>query len=322
MSEKIAIIFGISGQDGSLLAKFLLSKGYRVVGQTRSLIHSNFVNLKKLAILSSVEIVELSSFEVKKLALFLGRIEPTEIYNLSGQSSVSLSFKFPNETLMSQLNFVNVLLEAMREIDCKAKLFNAGSGECFGDTTGGIATETSPFCPANPYAVAKCGAFWTVANYRNYYGLNASTGILFNHESVLRPSSFVTRKSVKTVIKISKGSNEKLHLGNLSVKRDWGLASEYAEAMWKMLQQDKPDDYILSTGVARSLEEFVDIAFKCLNLDWRKYLVNDPSLYRPSDAPMSHGDPSKAQLQLGWSNTNLLEDVVMQLVTEELNSAA
>ncbi|MBN4053828.1 GDP-mannose 4,6-dehydratase [Haliea sp. AH-315-K21] len=319
MSSKRAIIFGISGQDGSLLAEFLLGKGYRVIGQTRSLKNSNFINLKTLNILDFVEMVEITEFDVAKLAQFLERIEPTEIYNLSGQSSVSLSFKLPNETLISQLNFVNLLLEAMHKIDCNAKLFNAGSGECFGDTSGRIATETSRFSPMNPYAVAKCGAFWTVSNYRNYYGVNASTGILFNHESSLRPLSFVTRKIIKAAIHISQGSREKLYLGNLSVKRDWGLASEYIVAMWEMLQQDKPDDYIISTGVARSLEEFVEIAFRVLNLDWCEHVITDSSLCRPSDSPMNHGDPSKAKVKFDWSSTNALEDVVTHLVTAELN---
>ena len=320
MGNKTAIIFGISGQDGSLLAKLLINKGYRVIGQTRSLDNSDFINLQILGIYRSVELVELNQFEVDEFVQLLERVEPTEIYNLSGQSSIGLSFKLPNETLMSQLNFVNLLLEAMHKIDCNAKLFNAGSGECFGDTSGCIATETSPFSPTNPYAVAKCGAFWTVANYRNYYGVNASTGILFNHESALRPLSFVTRKIVKAATHISQGSNEKLYLGNLSVKRDWGLASEYVVAMWKMLQQDKPDDYILSTGVARSLEEFVDIAFRALNLDWCEHVITDLSLHRPSDVTMNHGDPSKAKIKFGWSSTDVLEDVVRQLVTDELNS--
>ena len=321
MSNNVAIIFGISGQDGSLLAKFLLSKGYRVIGQTRSLKNSNFVNLKQLGILKSVEIVEIAEFDIDTLARFLGAVRPIEIYNLSGQSSVGLSFKMPNETLMSQLIFVNSLLEAMQKISCKAKLFNAGSGECFGDTSGGIATEISPFSPANPYAVAKCGAFWTVANYRDYYGVNASTGILFSHESFLRPSNFVTKKIVKGAINISQGFSDRLSLGNLSVKRDWGLAAEYVVAMWQMLQQDEPDDYIISTGVARSLEEFVAIAFKILNLDWREHVVTDLSLHRPSDVPMNHGDPSKAEVKLGWSSTDSLEDVVGQLITAELDSA-
>jgi GDPmannose 4,6-dehydratase len=319
MSNKAAIIFGISGQDGSLLAKLLLTKGYRVIGQTRSLRNSNFGNLKKLGILNSVEIVEINKFEVDALALFLEDINPTEIYNLSGQSSVGLSFKAPNETLISQLNFINLLLEAICKTGCKAKLFNAGSGECFGDTSGGIATESSPFNPMNPYAVAKCGAFWTVRNYRDYYGIDASTGILFNHESSLRSSNFVTRKIIKGAIIISQGSPKKLCLANLSVRRDWGLAREYVVAMWEMLQQDKPGDYILSTGVARSLEEFVAIAFKALNLDWREHVVTESSLRRPSDALMNHGDPTKAKAKFGWSTTNLLEDVVGRLISEELN---
>ena len=321
MSNVSALIFGITGQDGSLLAKFLLSKGYQVIGQTRSLKNSNFTNLKKLGILNSIELVEINNFELDPLRLFLEITDPSEIYNLSGQSSVGLSFKAPNETMTSQLNFVNLLLEAIFQTDCTAKLFNAGSGECFGDTSDDIATESSPFNPMNPYAVAKCGAFWTVRNYRDYYGINASTGILFNHESSLRPSTFVTRKIVKGAINISQGSTNKLCLGNLSVKRDWGLASEYVVAMWEMLQQDKSEDYILSTGVARSLEEFVAIAFKVFNLDWREHVVTDLSLHRPSDVPMNHGDPNKAKVKFGWSSTGSLEDVVVQLISEELDSA-
>ena len=318
MSNKKALIFGIGGQDGSLLAKLLLEKGYEITGQTRSLKNSNLINLKTLDILDHIDVVELNSLEVNFLAKFLERIDPSEIYNLSGQSSVSLSFKLPIETLVSQLNFVNLILEAMSKIGSKAKFFNAGSGECFGDTSHNIATETSTFNPSNPYAVAKCGAFWTVRNYRNYHGINASTGILFNHESALRPSNFVTRKIIKGATSIFKGSKEKLHLGNLSAKRDWGIASEYVIAMWEMLQQDKPDDYIISTGTARSIEEFVNIAFRVLNLDCRDHVLSDPNLFRPSDALINHGDASKAKVKLGWSNTIMLEDVVKHLIEEEL----
>lgn len=320
MSNKKALIFGIGGQDGSLLAKLLLKKGYEITGQTRSLKNSNLINLKTLDILDNINLVELDTLEVNFLAKFLERQDPSEIYNLSGQSSVGLSFKLPIETLVSQLNFVNLILEAISKTGSKAKFFNAGSGECFGDTSHNIATETSAFNPLNPYAVAKCGAFWTVRNYRNYHGINASTGILFNHESSLRPSNFVTRKIIKSAIGIFKGSKEKLYLGNLSAKRDWGIASEYVIAMWEMLQQDKPDDYIISTGTARSIEEFVNVAFRVLDLDWRNHVLSDTNLYRPSDAIMNHGDASKARVKLGWSNTVMLEDVVKHLVEEELKS--
>lgn len=322
MSNSAALIFGVSGQDGSLLARFLLSKGYQVFGLTRSLEPSNLNNLEQLKILNSIELIK---YEAAGTAELIGLLESTpvdEIYNLSGQSSVGQSFVHPSETLMSQLLFVSSLLEAVRLTGCNAKLFNAGSGECFGDTSNEIATEKSSFNPNNPYAIAKCGAFWTVKNYREYYGLNACTGILFNHESSLRPARFVTRKIIKAAVAAAAGRREKLSLGNVLVKRDWGLAHEYVTGMWQMLQQDKPTDFILSTGEARSLQEFVSIAYSVFQLDWREHVVIEPGLYRPSDAEVNHGNASKARSMLGWSNTNMLEDVVKVLVTQELDGIA
>ena len=319
MSSKTAIIFGITGQDGSLLAKLLLKKKYTVIGQTRSLEKKNLINLKNLDIINSIQLFKINEFNLEKLTEFLEHINPIEIYNLSGQSSVGLSFMRPNETLLSQLNFVNLLLEAMLKAKSSARLFNAGSGECFGDTSEHIATESSVFRPANPYAVAKCGAFWTILNYRKYFNINASTGILFNHESNLRPINFVTRKIILAAVNISNGSQEKLCLGNLEIKRDWGLAEEYVLAMWQILQQNEPDDYIISTGKARSLQDFLEISFGELDLDWHEHVEIDHNLYRASDTPINHGDPSKAKSKFGFSCTSSLEDVVKNLINCELN---
>jgi len=241
-------------------------------------------------------------------------VAPDEIYNLAGQSSVGLSFEQPVETLESiSIGALN-LLEVIRFLNRPIRLYSACSSECFGDTGLTPAAEETPFRPRSPYAVAKAAAFWQLANYREAYGLFACSGILFNHESPLRPRRFVTQKIISTVARIAQGSPEKLHLGNISIRRDWGWAPEYVEAMWLMLQQPSPDDFVIATGVHSSLQEFVEAAFSAVNLDWEKYIVLDQKFLRPTDIPISVGNPSKAAQVLHWQARSSMREVVQMML--------
>lgn len=250
----------------------------------------------------------------------LVRSEPDEIYNLAGQSSVGLSFEQPAETLESiTLGTLN-LLEAIRFLGKPIKFYNAGSSECFGDIGQQPATETSPFRPRSPYAVAKASAHWLVANYREAYGLFVCNGILFNHESPLRAPRFVTPKIVSAACRIANGAPEKLSLGRLDIVRDWGWAPEYVRAMWLMMQQHDPDDYIIATGEANSLQDLVAAVFGAVGLDWRRHVDSDTSLFRPTDIAWSQGNPEKAARKLGWKPGFRMRDVVKGLVDCENGS--
>jgi len=311
---KKALISGISGQDGAYLAKLLLDRGYQVSGTSRDAQMSSFGNLARLGIRDRVKLESMSLNDFRSVLQVLAKIQPDEVYNLAGQSSVGLSFEQPVETLESIATGTLNLLEAIRFTGGKIKLYNASSSECFGDTGGNPADENTPFRPRSPYAVAKATAFWEVANYREAYNLFACSGILFNHESPLRPERFVTQKIVSVVCRIAAGSSEKLHLGNISVHRDWGWAPEYVEAMYLMLQQDAPEDYVIATGASFALEEFVQTAFVCAGLDWREHLVTDASLYRLTDIAVGRGNPAKAKEKLGWEAKYKMQDVVRMMV--------
>lgn len=311
---KKALICGISGQDGAYLAKLLLDKGYEVCGTSRDAQMSSFGNLARLGIRDQVKRESMSLNDFRSVLQVLAKIQPDEVYNLAGQSSVGLSFEQPVETLESIATGTLNLLEAIRFTGRKIKLYNASSSECFGDTGGSPGDENTPFRPRSPYAVAKAAAFWEVANYREAYNLFACSGILFNHESPLRPERFVTQKIVSVVCRIAAGSSEKLHLGNISVHRDWGWAPEYVEAMYLMLQQDAPEDYVIATGASFALEEFVQTAFVCAGLDWREHLVTDASLYRPTEIALGSANPAKAKAKLGWEAKYQMHDVVRMMV--------
>jgi GDPmannose 4,6-dehydratase len=248
----------------------------------------------------------------------LRKVEPDEIYNLSGQSSVGLSFGQPVETLDSIVTGTLNILESIRFLAKPVRFYNAGSGECYGDTDAGGAVEDAPFRPRSPYAVAKSTAYWLVANYREAYGLHATTGILFNHESPIRPQRFVTRKIVATACRISKGSKEKLTLGNLDIRRDWGWAPEYVEAMWMMLQCQGAHDFIIATGESNSLQDFVKEAFAAVDLDWQDHTVVSNSLYRPTDISEGKGNAGKAERLLGWKAKAHMSDVIRLMVRAEL----
>ncbi|MTJ50301.1 GDP-mannose 4,6-dehydratase [Dolichospermum sp. UHCC 0259] len=317
---KKALICGVSGQDGAYLAQLLLKQGYTVCGTSRDAQISPFHNLVHLGIKDQVKLESMSLTDFRSVLQVLTKIQPDEVYNLAGQTSVGLSFGQPVETLESIATGTLNLLEAIRFLGTSIKVYNAGSSECFGDTGNVAAEETTPFRPRSPYAVAKAAAFWEVANYREAYGLFACSGILFNHESPLRPERFVTQKIIATACRIAQGSNEKLYLGNMSIQRDWGWAQEYVEAMYLMLQQNQPDDYVIATGESTSLEDFVAATFTSVNLDWRDHVVVDSSLFRPTDLAVGKGNPSKAKIQLGWEARYKMQDVVKMMVEAKLKS--
>jgi GDPmannose 4,6-dehydratase len=316
---KTALITGISGQDGAYLAHFLLERGYQVYGTARDAQMSTFSNLERLGIRDRVHFDSMALNDFRSVLNVLAKVKPDELYNLAGQSSVGLSFQQPVETLESISVGTLNLLEAIRFIGRPIRLYNAGSSECYGDTGGARADEMTPFHPRSPYGVAKATAFWEVANYRESYGLFACSGILFNHESPLRPARFVTRKIVSAAVRIAAGSGEKLHLGNMAICRDWGWAPEYVEAMWLMMQQTTPDDYVVATGETNSLEEFVAEAFRCNGLDWRNHVETDPSLLRPSEIMVGRGNPRKAFDKLGWRAKFKMQDVIKMMIEAERN---
>jgi GDPmannose 4,6-dehydratase len=319
---KRALICGVSGQDGSYLARLLLEKGYEVFGTSRDAQMSSFRNLRRLGIDGQVRLESMAVTDFRSVLQTLRKTKPDEIYNLAGQSSVGLSFQQPVETLESiSIGTLNIL-EAIRIVELPVRFYNASSGECFGDTDGHAATEDTPFRPRSPYAVAKAAAFWEAANYREAYGLYACSGILYNHESPLRPERFVTRKVVATACRIAGGSTEKLKLGNLNIERDWGWAPEYVDAMWRMLQQPSPRDYVIATGEVNRLADFVELAFEQVGLSWKDHVEVDTAFLRPTDLTRGLGDPSRAAAELGWKAQYHMKDVVRMMVEGERTLAA
>ena len=313
---KTALICGISGQDGGYLAKLLLEKGYVVYGASRDAQAASFGNLVRLGIKDLVKFESMALNDFRSVLQVLMKVKPDEVYNLAGQSSVGLSFAQPVETLESiSVGSLN-LLEAIRFVNSPIKLYNAGSSECFGETGNVPADENTPFRPRSPYAVAKAAAFWETANYREAYNLFACSGILFNHESPLRSERFVTQKIVAGACRIAAGKQDRLHLGNLSIQRDWGWAPEYVEAMWLMLQQDQPDDFVIATGHTYSLEQFTKHAFKTVGLDWKNFVENDAAMLRPTDILVSKANPLKAMHKLGWKSILNMPDIVKKMIEQ------
>ncbi|GAB3987133.1 GDP-mannose 4,6-dehydratase [Spirosoma daeguense] len=318
---KKALICGISGQDGAYLAKLLVDKGYHVYGGSRDAQVSSFKNLNRLGIREQIELISVSINDFRSVLQTLLKIKPDEIYNLAGQSSVGLSFEQPVETLESISHGTLNLLEAIRFSNLPVRFYSAGSSECFGDTGKAAANEETPFRPRSPYGVAKAAAFWQVANYREAYQLHASTGILFNHESPLRPERFVTQKIVAAACRIAKGSAEVLTLGNIDIARDWGWAPDYVEAMWLMLQQEKADDYVIATGETHKLSDFIRVVFEAVGLNWIDHIQINKALFRPTDIAESFADPSKAHEQLGWVATYDVIKIAEAMVEEYLSFA-
>ena len=312
-----ALICGVNGQDGAYLAQLLLAKGYEVWGTSRDAQVSSLANLAYLGIRDKVRMISMAPNDFRSVLTALNRSDPDELYFLAGQSSVGLSFEQPAETLESISMGALNLLEAIRLRTKPTKFYHASSSECFGDVGQYPADETTPFRPRSPYAVAKSSAHWLVANYREAYGLFACNGILFNHESHLRPSRFVTRKITIAAAQIAQGSGEKLHLGRLDIVRDWGWAPEYVEAMWLMLQQNIAEDFIIATGEAHSLEDFVSASFETVGLNWRDHVVSDPTLFRPTDIAWSQGNPAKAIHRLGWKSKVHMHELVSLMIKAE-----
>jgi GDPmannose 4,6-dehydratase len=308
-----ALIFGVSGQDGALLAKRLLTCGYEVHGASRDAEMNSFVNLRRLKIIEQVSAHSANPTDFRSVFQVVERVRPDEIYNLSGQSSVGLSFGQPIDTFESIVVATLNILETIRILRMETRFYNAASSECFGDTGEKGADETSTFQPRSPYAVAKAAAFWAVANYRDAYGLFAVSGILFNHESPFRPERFVTQKIIRGAARIAAGRSQQLRLGNLSISRDWGWAAEYVEAIHLMTIAPTPEDYVIATGVSASLEAFTAEAFATFGLDWREHVVLSDDLMRPSDIRTSVGRPDKVRHKLGWAARATMPDVVRML---------
>ena len=305
-----ALICGIGGQDGAYLAQLLLGKGYEVVGTSRDAMTASFDSLHRLGIFGQVETVSMAINDFRSVLHKLKTFVPDEVYNLAGQSSVGLSFEQPVETMESIAGGTLNLLEAIRFVDHPIRFYNAGSSECFGDTGAEPANELTPFRPRSPYGVAKASAHWMVHNYREAYGLFACTGILFNHESPLRPARFVTQKIVRTAARIAKGSKEKLRLGNIAIQRDWGWAPHYVEAMWRMLNISEADDYVIATGRTVSLKYFAATVFNWFGLAWEDHVEIDQSMLRPTDIMVGRADPSKGKAALSWSSAMDVDGVI------------
>jgi GDPmannose 4,6-dehydratase len=314
---KTALITGITGQDGCYLAKHLLGLGYRVIGTSRDAESARGGNLQRLGIADDVQLLSMNPIDFRSVLQIISGFKPDELYNLAGQTSVGQSFEQPVETLESigvaTLNF----LEVIRLYAPQVRFYNACSSECFGNIASGRFDEDSPFRPRSPYAVAKSQSFWEINIYREAYGLFASSGILFNHESPLRHPRFVTRKVVSAALRIANGSRERLRLGNTAVIRDWGWAPEYVVAMHAMLQQPTPEDFVIATGSECSLADFVEEVFRLVGLNSADHIDIDRSLFRPSELQRAIGDPTRALEQLGWHAIKQWREVAQAMVAAE-----
>jgi GDPmannose 4,6-dehydratase len=321
--SKRALITGITGQDGSYLAELLLAKGYEVHGIIRRA--STFNTGRLDPIYSDIHEGKTRLFlhygdlsDASGLSRLLNRIKPEEVYNLAAQSHVRVSFDSPEYTTDITATGAVRLLEALRETGLNPRFYQASSSEMFGLVRETPQRETTPFYPRSPYGCAKVYAYWITVNFRESYGLHASNGILFNHESPRRGETFVTRKITRAVAHIAAGLQDKLYLGNLEAKRDWGYAREFVEAMWLMLQQDKPDDYVIATGETHSVREFLELAFGQANLDWKKHVEIDPRYYRPAEVDILMGDYSKAKKKLGWEPRTKFPELVKLMVQADI----
>lgn len=311
-----ALITGITGQDGSYLAEFLLNKGYKVFGLVRRTSTVNYWRIEHL--LNKIELIEGDLTDSGSLSLALKKSNPDEVYNLAAQSYVATSWNQP--VLTGDVTGLGAarMLEAIKQFNPKIKFYQASTSELFGLVRETPQSETTPFYPRSPYAVAKAYAHYMTLNYRESYGMFACAGILFNHESPLRGEEFVTRKISKAVAKIALNKQQKLHLGNLEARRDWGYAPEYVEAMWLMLQAKTPKDYVIATGKTYSVRDLVEMAFKVVDLDYKDYVITDPSLLRPADVPDLCGDSQLAKKDLGWEAKTSLEEIITLMVNADL----
>jgi GDPmannose 4,6-dehydratase len=318
-----ALITGITGQDGSYLAEFLLNKGYEVHGIIRRT--SNFSTTRIDHIYNDVNLYYGDMGDSSCLSNIIRKVLPDEIYNLAAQSHVRVSFQQPVYTTdsisLGTLNILEILKDIKQNLDKSIKFYQASSSEMFGKSYEVPQKETTPFYPRSPYGVAKLYSHWITINYRESYDLFGCNGILFNHESPRRGETFVTRKITKAATRIKLGLQNKLYLGNLDAKRDWGYAKDYVEAMWLMLQQDNPDDYIIATGETHSVKEFCEIAFGLLDLDYREFVEIDSDYYRPTEVDILLGDYSKAQKKLGWSPKTTFNNLIRLMIDHDMTIA-
>ncbi len=317
MSQKTALITGITGQDGSYLAELLLKEGYRVVGMTRR--SSTDVHERIAHIVDEIEFVSGDLLDQSSITAIVSAVRPDEIYNLAAQSFVPTSWTQPVLTGEFTALGVTRVLEAVRSVNPKIKFYQASSSEMFGKVQETPQRETTPFYPRSPYGVAKIYGHWITINYRESYDVFAVSGILFNHESARRGKEFVTRKISDGVARIKLGLQQELRLGNLDAQRDWGFAGDYVRAMWLMLQQPRPDDYVVATGRTHSVRDFVRLAFAAADLDWERYVVVDPRFYRPAEVDVLVGDASKAYRELGWEPEVSFERLVETMVLADLD---
>lgn len=317
---KTALITGITGQDGAYLSKLLVEKGYKVVGVVRRSSHRGVDDhrLRWLGIADKVTLLDGDLSDLSSLVRIVKETRPDEVYNLAAQSFVASSWTQPILTANITAVGVTNILEAIRAEKSDARFYQASSSEMYGLIQEPFQSEITPFYPRSPYAVAKLYGHWITINYRESFGIHASSGILFNHESPLRGIEFVTRKVTDGVARIKLGLETKLMLGNIDAKRDWGHARDYVSAMWMMLQQENPDDYVVATGVTTTVRDMCEIAFGCLGLSMAKHLVIDPKLYRPAEVETLLGNPSKAREKLGWTATVKLEEMIVEMVGADL----
>jgi GDPmannose 4,6-dehydratase len=319
---KKAFITGITGQDGAYLADFLLGQGYRVAGLVRRSSTPHVERLERLGLLGRVELVEGDLGDQLSIVHAIKDDPPQEFYNLAAQSFVPESWKTPVQTGEFTGLGVTRCLEAIRTVDPSIRFYQASSSEIFGKVHEVPQRETTPFHPRSPYGVAKVYGYWITVNYRESYDMHASNGILFNHESPLRGLEFLPRKVTNAVARIALGLQQEVRLGNLEARRDWGFAGDYVEAMWLMLQQERPDDYVVSSGETHSVRELVETAFRHVGIeDWERHVVIDPALYRPAEVDLLIGDPAKAREELGWTPTMGFEELVGHMVDADLEGA-
>jgi GDPmannose 4,6-dehydratase len=316
LATRKAFITGITGQDGSYLAELLLEKGYEVHGLVRR--SSSFNTWRIDHIRDRIALHYGDLVDQNSLVRTLGGVQPDEVYNLAAQSHVKVSFEMPEYTTDVTAQGVLRLLDAVRELGLKTRVYPAGSSEMFGLVQETPQTERTPFHPRSPYGVSKVFGHWMAVNYREGYGMHVSNGILFNHESARRGENFVTRKITMAVAAIKKGQQRELRLGNLDAKRDWGYARDYVEAMWLMLQQEQPDDYVIATGETHSVREFLDEAFAHAGLQWRDHVVLDPKYLRPAEVDVLLGDPTKARTALGWKPRVAFKELVRLMVDADM----
>jgi GDPmannose 4,6-dehydratase len=320
LSQKTALITGITGQDGSFLAELLLHKGYRVVGMTRR--SSTDVHERISHIVDEIEFVSGDLLDQSSISEIISAVQPDEIYNLAAQSFVPTSWTQPVLTGEFTALGVTRVLESVRSVNPKIRFYQASSSEMFGKVQATPQNETTSFYPRSPYGVAKVYGHWITINYRESYDLYAVSGILFNHESERRGKEFVTRKISDAVARIKRGLQKQLRLGNLDAKRDWGFAGDYVRAMWMMLQQDAADDYVIATGRTHAVRDFVRLAFAAVDLDWERYVVVDPRFYRPAEVDQLVGDFSKARAALGWLPEMTFEALVERMVRADMERLA